>query len=70
MKPILIDEATGCHYYQHKNRRIKVWTPRELSELKKWYPTTPNKELAKIFSCSINVVNKVANKNGWHKDKT
>lgn len=66
----LIDETTGCHYSMCKSgKRYKVWTPREISELKLWYPKTPNKELAEIFCCTTNMVNKVANQHGWHKDK-
>lgn len=69
MRKVLIDEETGSHYYIHGKRKCKVWTPRELSELKLWYPTTPNNELAKMYYCSPNVVQKVAHKNGWHKDE-
>lgn len=68
MTRILIDEATGSHYYMCGKRRCKVWTPREISEMKLWYPTTTNKELAKIFDCTAAVIQRVAIKLGLRKE--
>lgn len=68
MMRILIDEATGNHYYMCGDRKCKVWTPRELSEFKLWYPTTPNSELSKIFQCSVAVIQKKALVMGLRKN--
>jgi Holliday junction resolvase-like predicted endonuclease len=37
-------------------RGDKVWSELELEKLKKLYPVTPTKELAKIFGCTIDAI--------------
>lgn len=53
----------------HNGHRCFVWSPQMISDLKRFYPTTPNEELAGIFMMSKTTVARKAKELGITKDK-
>lgn len=67
---IFYDADTGRHFRHHSGciPVVRVWTGQMVMDLRRWYATTTNNELAEILGVSTRSVQRVAKKLGLQKD--
>lgn len=57
----------GHLYVVQGRRRILMWTPQMLSDLRRYYPDTPNKEMEEIMGIKSHIIIDKAHKIGVYK---
>ena len=65
---VFLDEKTGKLWEHRGNSKLIFWSRQMLDDLRKYYPNTPNSELAEIFNVSLRTVIRKAVELGLKKD--